>query len=88
MQEDKTMNKKNVGNFISSLSHTPTLILQGQIAFLARNGAIWFWGNLFAASLFVLLRWVEQDENMLLMLVWYCAIVALGIMPYSAVTHP
>ncbi len=83
MQEDKTMNKKNVGHFISTLSHTPTLILQGQIAFLARNGAIWFWGNVFAASLFVLLRWVEQDENMLLMLVWYCAVVALGIMRWG-----
>ena len=83
MQEDKTMNKKNTGKSMGGALISPTLILQGQIAFLARNGAIWFWGNLFSASLFVLLRWVEQDENMLLMLVWYCAIIALGIMRWG-----
>ena len=77
------MNKKNIGKSISASLASPSLILQGQITFLARNGAIWFWGNLFSASLFILLRWVEQDENMLLMLVWYCAIVALGIMRWG-----
>lgn len=60
--------------------HTSPLILQGQMTFLARHGSIWFWGNLLAASLFVLLRWAEGNENMLLLLVWFGAIMTINIM--------
>ncbi|MDD5391909.1 MAG: GGDEF domain-containing protein [Thiothrix sp.] len=86
------MNKKKTG----SPSNIPPVVLHGQIAFLSRHGSIWFWGNLFAASLFVLLRWVEGDENMALLLIWYTAVVAMGVMrwlfgqqflPTSAYAH-
>lgn len=70
------MNKKKTG---SSLTHSP-VVLQGQIAFLARHGSTWFWGNLLAASLFALLRWIGQDENLLLLTVWYVAVIAMGVM--------
>ena len=70
------MNKKNT----STLPDVSPLMLHGQIAFLSRHGAIWFWGNFFAASLFALLRWVQGDENVLLLLVWYAALVVLGVM--------
>ncbi len=75
MLEDHVMNKNNTG--VSNA--TTSLILQGQLAFLARNGAIWLWGNLFSASLFILLRWVEKDENMLLMLLWYAAVILISM---------
>lgn len=70
------MNKKK----ISSSLHTSPLIIQGQITFLSRHGATWLWGNAFAATLFVLLRWVESTENMALLLVWFSAILAMNIM--------
>ncbi len=70
------MNKKKTS---SSLYSSP-LILQGQITFLSRHGSTWFWGNLFAASLFVLLRWAESNESMVLLLVWYAAIVTVNVM--------
>jgi diguanylate cyclase (GGDEF)-like protein len=79
MLEDTSMNKKKTG---SSLTPSP-VILQGQIAFLARHGSTWFWGNLFSASLFALLRWRGQDESMLLLAVWYVAIIAIGIMRWT-----
>lgn len=69
------MNKKKTG---SILKNSP-FILQGQMAFLSRHGSVWLWGNLFAASLFFLLRWLEQDESTTLLLVWYGAIVTLSI---------
>lgn len=74
MLEDIVMNKKNLGSSPSSSA----LILQGQINFLARHGSTWFWGNVLAASLFVLLRWVENDESMLLLFVWYLALTSLS----------
>ena len=75
MLEDTVMNKKNLG----SSQSTSTLRLQGQVNFLARHGATWFWGNLFATSLFVMLRWVEHDENMILLTLWSITIVGLAI---------
>lgn len=71
-----SMNKKKA----SSPLHSSPLILQGQISFLSRHGSIWFWGNLLAASLFILLRWVENDENMVLLLVWFAAIMTINVM--------
>ncbi|MBU0656928.1 MAG: GGDEF domain-containing protein [Gammaproteobacteria bacterium] len=68
------MNKKKTnlsGNVSSSSS-------QGTIAYLFRHGAVWFWGNLLAASLFVLLRWVESDQDMPLLLIWYTAVIAIS----------
>lgn len=69
------MNKKKTnlsGNASSSSS-------QGTIAYLFRHGAVWFWGNLLAASLFVLLRWVESDQDMPLLLIWYTAVIAISV---------
>lgn len=71
-----SMNKKKA----SPSLHTSPLILHGQITFLSRHGSIWFWGNVFAASLFILLRWVEGDENMVLLLVWFMAITGMNVM--------
>ncbi|SEA18558.1 diguanylate cyclase (GGDEF) domain-containing protein [Thiothrix caldifontis] len=70
------MNKKKTH---SSL-HSSPLILHGQIAFLSRHGSTWFLGNAFAASLFILLRWVDRDENMLLLMVWYASILTMNVM--------
>lgn len=70
-----TMNKKKTS---SSLYSSP-MILHGQITFLSRHGSTWFWGNIFAASLFILLRWTEQDNNLLLLLVWYGSIFAMNV---------
>lgn len=72
------MNKKK-----TDLSMTSSSISQGQIAYLFRHGAIWFWGNLFAASLFLLLRWIESDQDMLLLLIWYVAVIAISITRWS-----
>ena len=55
------------------------MVLHGQITFLSRHGSTWFWGNLFAASLFILLRWTEQDHNMPLLLVWFGAILTMNV---------
>ncbi|MEB4592632.1 diguanylate cyclase [Candidatus Thiothrix sp. Deng01] len=77
------MNKKKA----SSPLHTSPLILQGQITFLSRHGSIWFWGNIFAANLFVLLRWVEGGESMALLLVWLIAIVGTNIMRWTFGQH-
>ena len=70
-----SMNKKKTN---SSLYSSP-MILHGQITFLARHGSTWFWGNVFASSLFVLLRWTESDHNTLLLLVWYGSILAMNV---------
>jgi diguanylate cyclase (GGDEF)-like protein len=77
------MNKKKIG----SPSSVPSIMLHGQIAFLSRHSSVWFWGNLFAASLFVLLRWVQGDENMPLLLIWYTAVVAIGAMRWLLDSH-
>ena len=68
------MNKKNADLFVD----LPSALLQGQLAFLLRHGAMWFWGNFFAASLFVFLHWLEGEQPVLLAALWYVAIVALG----------
>ncbi|MEZ5454104.1 MAG: diguanylate cyclase [Thiothrix sp.] len=70
-----SMNKKKA----SSSLHTSPLILLGQITFLSRHGSIWFWGNILAASLFVLLRWVEGNESMALLLAWFGAMVGINV---------
>jgi hypothetical protein len=66
-------------NKTDASSKLPTAVTHGQIAYLFRHGSIWLWGNLFAASLFVLLRWVEGEPDMLLLLIWYTAVIAIGI---------
>ena len=68
-----SMNKKKINSL------TSPMILQGQITFLSRHGSTWFWGNVLAASLFILLRWVESDDSLLLLLVWYGAIIAMNV---------
>ncbi|QQZ28794.1 GGDEF domain-containing protein [Thiothrix subterranea] len=70
------MNKKKIGSHL----HTSPLIIQGQITFLSRHGGIWLWGNALAATLFVLLRWVESTESMALLLVWFAAILTMNVM--------
>lgn len=60
--------------------NTSPLILQGQVAFLSRHGVFWFWGNLLAASLFFLLRWPHSHDSMVLLLIWYTAIVSVSVM--------
>ncbi len=68
-----SMNKKKINSL------TSPMILQGQITFLSRHGSTWFWGNVLAASLFILLRWVESDDSLPLLLVWYGAIIAMNV---------
>ncbi|QTR50767.1 GGDEF domain-containing protein [Candidatus Thiothrix anitrata] len=77
------MNKKNADFFVNS----PPALLPGQLAFLLRHGALWFWGNFLAASLFVLLSWAKDDRSLLLVLLWYVAIVALGGWRWSVGQH-
>lgn len=67
-------------NKTASLLHTSPLILRGQIAFLSKHGATWFWGHFLTASLFVSLRWIDNSENLALLTLWYGAIIMLGVM--------
>ena len=67
-------------NKTASLLHTSPLILRGQIAFLSKHGATWFWGHFLTASLFVSLRWIDNNENLALLTLWYGAIIMLGVM--------
>ena len=70
------MNKKKT----DPLGYSDSSISHGQIAYLFRHGGIWFWGNLIAASLFVLLRWVEGEQDMLLLLVWFVTISIISVL--------
>ncbi|MBJ6611096.1 MAG: GGDEF domain-containing protein [Candidatus Thiothrix moscowensis] len=70
-------------NKTDASSKLPVAVTHGQIAYLFRHGSIWLWGNLFAASLFVLLRWVEGEPDMLLLLIWYTAVVAIGMVRWA-----
>lgn len=77
------MNKNKTA---SSLSTSP-VILHSQIDFLMRHGATWFWGNVFAASLFALLRWADQDENLILLAVWYLALTGMALVRWLGGHH-
>lgn len=70
------MNKKKTG----LPSYASPLILQGQMTFLARHGSIWFWGNVFAAGLFMVLCGLQRQESFLLLVAWFTAIMTLNVL--------
>ncbi len=57
--------------------------LHSHFTFLSRHGAVWFWGNFFAASLFALLHWVSDGDNTILLAAWYSILVTLSILRWS-----
>lgn len=70
------MNKKKTG----LPSYAAPLILQGQMTFLARHGSIWFWGNVFAAGLCMVLCGLQHQAYFLLALTWFAAIMTLNVL--------
>lgn len=73
------MDKKKI---IPTGSMTPTA-LHSQFTFLSRHGAVWFWGNFFAASLFALLFWSEKESDTILLLIWYGALTILSVIRWT-----
>lgn len=70
------MNKKKT----DSSAYSYASISHGQIAYLFRHRAVWFWSNITAASLFVLLRWAENKQDMLLLLIWFVSISLISVL--------
>lgn len=78
-RNNNPMNKKK----IISADGVASTAFHSHFLFLLRHGAVWFWGNFFAASLLILLFWLEGDADIALALVWYVVLISLSIVRWS-----